>query len=299
MKLSDQFSQSLSFAFLKKPLRQWTRREVLKLSAASVATVGLGCLAYGAAIRDRVEISRVEVNVANLPAEFDGLTIAQLTDIHHGIYTGLDYIHRCVEIVNDLKPDVIALTGDFSYGGKRYVEPCAEVLRGLKARVGVYAVLGNHDYYVGAGRVTRALKEAGCNVMIDSLDRLELRGAKLWLAGTDDLYYGLTDPKRLLRDVPTDEARIVLAHNPDFIEEFAAKGVHVDLMISGHTHGGQIRFPLIGAAHVDSNYGQRYVIGLNRKDSMQVYTSRGIGAILLPTRIDCPPEIVQFTFRQA
>jgi predicted MPP superfamily phosphohydrolase len=178
------------------------------------------------------------------------------------------------------------------------VEPCAEVLKGLRARAGVYAVLGNHDYYVGASLVTGALKRAGCSVMIDALDRIELRGAQLWLAGTDDLYYGTTDPKKLLRGIPDKAPRIVLAHNPDFIEEFAAKDQHVDLMISGHTHGGQIRFPMAGAPHVSSAYGQQYVIGLNRKDAMQIYTSRGIGTVFLPTRVDCPPEIVMFTLRK-
>ena len=248
-------------------------------------------------IWESLEVSRVEIRINNLPKEFDGLTIAQLTDIHHGFYTGLDYINRCVEIVNGLQPDLIALTGDFTYGGNKFVEPCAEVLSGLRARTGVYAVLGNHDYYVGASLVTGALKKAGCAVMIDALDRLELRGQKLWLAGVDDLYYGLTDIKRLLRDIPTEAPRIVLSHNPDFIEEFAAKNQRVDLMISGHTHGGQIRLPLAGAPHISSPYGQRYAVGLNRKNAMQVYTSRGLGTILLPTRVDCPPEIAMFTLR--
>lgn len=291
MKLAENLIQRLP--------QKWTRREVLKLSAASVTAVGLGCFSYGAAVRDHVEVSRVEVKITNLPTAFDGLTIAQLSDIHHGLYTGLDYIHRCVEIVNGLKADVIALTGDFTFSGKKYVEPCAEALHGLTARVGVYAVLGNHDYYVGASHVARALKNAGCNVMIDALDRLEYRGDKLWLVGVDDLYYGTTNLPQLMRDVPREAARIGLAHNPDFIEEFAARNQHVDLMISGHTHGGQIRLPVLGAPQISSDYGQRYAIGLNRKDSMQVYTTRGIGTILLPTRFDCPPEIVLFTLRQA
>lgn len=279
--------------------REWTRRGLLKLSAASITAAGLGCLAYGFEVRDHVEVSRVPVKITNLPAAFDGLTIAQLSDLHHGPYTGLDYIRRCVEIVNGLNPDVIALTGDFTFAGKRYVDPCAEALTGLKARVGVYAVLGNHDYYVGASHVTRALKRAGCNVLIDALDRLEHHGENLWLAGVDDLYYGATDPKRLLRGVPREAPKVVLAHNPDFIEEFAAKSQHIDLMISGHTHGGQIRVPLFGAPQISSDYGQRYAIGLNHKDSMQIYTTRGIGTILLPARFDCPPEIVLFTLRQA
>ena len=280
-----------------KPPGQWTRRDVLKLSATSAATIGLGVLGYGCAVRQSVEVSRVEVELANLPPAFDGLTIAQLTDIHHGIYTGADYIDRCVQIVNGLQPDLIALTGDFTYGGKKYVEPCAEVLSRLRARIGTYAVLGNHDYYVGASSVAVALNRAGCAVMIDKLDRLELRGDKLWLAGVDDFYYGTTDLKQMLRDVPRETARVVLSHNPDFIEEFAAKNERADLMISGHTHGGQIRFPLAGAPHIASAYDQRYAVGLNRNGAMQVYTSRGVGTILLPTRVDCPPEIVLFTLR--
>lgn len=270
---------------------------MLKLSATSAATVGLGVLGYGCAVRQSVEVSRVEVKLDNLPPAFDGLTIAQLTDIHHGIYTSADYIDRCVQIVNDLKPDLIALTGDFTYGGKKYVEPCAEALSRLRARIGTYVALGNHDYYVGASAVAVAMKRAGCAVMIDQLDRLELRGEKLWLVGVDDFYYGTTDLKKLLRDVPPEAARVVLSHNPDFIEEFAAKNERADLMISGHTHGGQIRFPLAGAPHIASAYGQRYAVGLNRSGAMQVYTSRGLGTILLPTRVDCPPEIVLFTLR--
>jgi predicted MPP superfamily phosphohydrolase len=284
---------------LSRPPQQWTRREVIKLSAASIATMGLGCVGYGAVVRNNVEVSRVEVKIANLPREFDGLTIAQMSDIHHGPYTGLDYINRCVEIVNGMHPDLIALTGDFTFAGRIYIEPCAEVLKGLKARVGVYAVLGNHDYYAGAGHVARAMRNAGCEVLVDAHDCLEYRGAKLRLLGVDDYIYGTTDVNRLMRDLPREEPKIVLSHNPDFIEEFAIKNKHIDLMMSGHTHGGQIRFPFIGAPQISSDYGQRYAIGLNHKGSMQVYTTRGIGSILLPTRINCPPEIVLYTLRPA
>jgi uncharacterized protein len=279
--------------------RQWTRREVIKVSLASAAAVGAGSLAYGALVRKNIELSRVEVRVKNLPGAFNGLNIAQLSDIHHGPYTALDYIGRCVEIVNALSPDVVALTGDFTFGGKRYIEPCVEALKSLKARAGVYAVLGNHDYYVGAGNVARALERRGFNLLIDAKDRIEMGGAKLWLIGVDDLLYGRTDLNRLMRGLPDDEPRIAFSHNPDFIEEFAIKKKHIDLMISGHTHGGQIRFPIIGAPHISSEYGQRYAVGLKRKGAMQVYTTRGIGTILLPARLNCPPEIVLFTLREA
>jgi predicted MPP superfamily phosphohydrolase len=279
--------------------QQWSRRDVIKLSAAAAVSVGAGGLAYGALVRKNVEVSRVEVKITHLPGEFNGLTIAQLSDIHHGPYTGLDYISECVELVNGMKPDVVALTGDFTFGGKRYIEPCAEALKALKARVGVYAVLGNHDYYVGAGDVARALKSCGFDLLIDAKERIELGGAKLWLLGVDDLLYGRTDINRLMRGLPGEEPRIALSHNPDFIEEFAIKKKHIDLMIAGHTHGGQIRFPFIGAPHISSAYGQRYAVGLNRKGAMQVYTTRGIGTILLPARLNCPPEIVLFTLQGA
>jgi uncharacterized protein len=279
--------------------REWRRRDVVKLSAVSMATIGAGCLGYGTLVREHVEISRVDVKIENLPAEFNGLTMAQMSDIHHGLYTGLDFIHRCVELVNSLSPDLIALTGDFTFAGSNYIEPCCEALKGLKARIGVYSVLGNHDYYAGAGRVARALRNAGFDLLIDAKDGIEHRGSKLWLIGVDDFYYGTTDIYRLMRGLLQSEPKIVLSHNPDFIEEFAVAEKHIDLMISGHTHGGQIRFPLIGAPQISSGYGQRYAIGMNRKNKMQVYTTRGIGTILLPARFNCPPEIVLYTLRQA
>ncbi len=272
---------------------------MIKFSLASAATVAAGCLGYGSVVRDHVEVSRVVVKIANLPDEFVGLTIAQLSDIHHGPYTGLDYLNRCVEIVNSLRPDLVALTGDFTYGGKRYVDPCAELFRGLKPNLGVYAVLGNHDYYVGVARVSRALKHAGCHLLVDAHDRIERGGAQLALLGVDDLYHGNTDSQRLLRDIPKEAPTLVLSHNPDFIEEFAVRELHIDFMMSGHTHGGQIRLPLLGAPHVPSSYGQRYARGLQHNGAMQVYTTRGIGTILLPSRFDCPPEIALYTLARA
>ncbi len=272
---------------------------MIKYSVVSAAAVGMGCLGYGSVVRDHVEVSRVAVKIANLPGEFAGLTIAHLSDIHHGPYTGLDYINRCIEIANGLEPHLIALTGDFTYRGRRYIEPCAELFRGLKARIGVYAVLGNHDYYAGAAQVSRALRNAGCNLLIDAHDRIEHRGSRLCLFGVDDLYYGHTNLNRLMRDAPKEAPKLVLAHNPDFIEEFAVAGKHIDFMMAGHTHGGQIRLPLLGAPHISSSYGQRYAVGLNRNGSMQVYTTRGIGAILLPSRFDCPPEIALYTLEPA
>lgn len=274
-----------------------SRRQFLKLSAASTAAVGIGGLGLGMWLRTRVEISHVNVNLPRLPEEFNGLTIAHLSDLHHGPFISADYLQRCVEIANGLKPDLIALTGDFTFGAKAYAEPCGEVLSGLKARIGKFAVLGNHDHYNSAGRVTRALRQAGISVLIDEKERLEKNGEKLWLFGVDDFYHGNTDLVKLYSDCPAEEARITLAHNPDFLDEYVGTHQHTDFMLSGHTHGGQIRFPLLGAPHLKL-LGHEYVMGLQRRDTMQIYTTRGIGTVGPPVRFLCPPEIVLYTLRR-
>lgn len=275
------------------------RRRFLKLSAASAATVGAGCLGYGFAVNDHVELSRVEIKLAHLPSTFEGLTIAHLSDLHLGLYTSAAYLRRCVELANAQRPDLIVLTGDYTYLQRKYVEPVADVLSELRPRVGTYAVLGNHDYYQGAGHLARAFRRVRLNLLLDARERLEWRGDRLSLFGVDDLYYGDTNEARLLREVPPDEPRLLLAHNPDFIGRFLEKNLHVDLMMCGHTHGGQIRMPLVGAPHIDSRYGQRYARGLNHNRQIQIYTTRGLGTVGLPVRLACPPEVVLYTLRQA
>jgi uncharacterized protein len=270
-----------------------SRRKFIKLSAAAAGA--LGGLGYGLWERVQIEVSRVEVRLPRLPAAFDGLTVAHLSDLHFGPFLGADFISRCAGIVNDLSPDLIALTGDFTFGAKHYAEPCAEALAAMKARVGTYAVLGNHDHYNSAGRVVRALRRAGMTVLIDERERLERRGEKLWLLGVDDLTQGVSDLARLTREVPQDEARVTLAHNPEYLDWFAAHGQHTDFMLSGHTHGGQVRIPLLGTPHL---VGQRYVRGLYRRGPMQIYTTRGIGTVGPPLRFSCPPEIALYTLRQ-
>ena len=259
--------------------------------------VGAGGLGLGSWLRTQIEISRVNVKLPRLPEEFNGLTIAHLSDIHHGVFCSQDYVNRCVEIANSLTPDIVALTGDFTFGAKSYAEPCGEILAGLQAKIGKFAVLGNHDHYNSAGRVTRALRQAGITVLINEKERLEKKGEKLWLFGTDDLLTGETDLVELYRDCPKEEARITLSHNPDFLDVFAEKEQHTDFMLSGHTHGGQIRVPLLGAPHLKI-LGHDYVMGLQRKDTMQIYTTRGLGTVGPPVRFFCPPEIVLYTLQR-
>lgn len=275
------------------------RRQFLKLSAATVTAVGVGCFGYGYAVNEHVQLSRVDVPITGLDSAFAGLTIAHLSDLHLGMYTSADYLRRCVEIVNAQRPDIVALTGDYTYINRKYVEPVGDVLSELQPRIGTYAVLGNHDYYQGAGHVVRALRRAKLNVLLDARERLDWRGGRLSLFGVDDLSYGNTNEAKLLKQAAPEEPRVLLAHNPDFIGRFIEKRLRVDFMLSGHTHGGQIRLPLLGAPHIDSRYGQRFARGLNRWEQIQIYTTRGVGMVGLPVRFACPPEIALYTLRAA
>ena len=272
-----------------------SRRQFIGIGA--LAGAGSLATAYGYNQHTQIEVSRVEILLDRLPEEFNGLTIAHLSDLHHGRFISQDYIHHCVELTNALKPDLIALTGDFTFGAKAYAEPCGEVLQGLRANIGIYGVLGNHDHYNSAGRITRAIRSAGANVLVDQRENLEKGGRRLWIVGVDDLQHGHTDLPALLSDCPEKEFRLTLSHNPEFLDLFSDHQQHTDLMLSGHTHGGQIRLPLLGAPHL-SLTGHKYVMGLNQFKGMQVYTTRGVGTVGPPVRLFCPPEIGFYTLRK-
>jgi uncharacterized protein len=237
----------------------------------------------------RIEISEQRIWLKGLPDSFSGLRIVQLSDIHHGKFYPLEAAARAVALSNALKPDLVALTGDFVSYSRACVEPVAEVLGMLRARYGVLAVLGNHDFRVSADGITRALDRQGIEVLRNRNVRLCFRGEELALAGVDDHGYG-ADLRRAMGGIPAGTPKILLAHNPQIIRGAARYGA--DLVLSGHTHGGQINFPVIGSvAYGRSPERLRYKIGWDRLADTQIYVSRGLGTIVLPWRLRCPAEI--------
>jgi len=274
-----------------------TRRRFLK--RALLGGLG-GCVALGVYpfIEARFyKVTRVDIDVPMLPKEFGGTTIALLADIHHGPYFGVDFVRSIVRDTNALEPDIVALCGDYVHRESRYIEPCIDELAALRAKLGVYAVLGNHDHWEGAPRTRAALTGAGIRELTNTGVWLEKSGARLRLCGVDDLWEGPQDLDAALGDCPGDGAAILLSHNPDYVE--AIRDRRARLVLSGHTHGGQVDVPFFGPPLVPSKYGKKYVGGLVETPDTQVYVSRGLGGITPPVRFNCRPEIVLITVQPA
>lgn len=242
------------------------------------------------------EITETDIWLRRLPPAHEGLRIVHLTDIHHSLFTPLEDVERAVHLANLLHPDVVALTGDYVTLSPSYIWPVARALGKLRARWGVFAVLGNHDFQVDADEITRALRAQRIRVLRNSHFALRARSATLWVLGVDDLWWRADDLGAALRSVPARDPKILLCHNPVGIRQASEHGI--DFVLSGHTHGGQVRLPVVGSVYGRSKFGERFVEGWNRLNGTQIYVSRGIGKVLVPIRFGCPPEIACLRLRR-
>lgn len=233
-----------------------------------------------------LSLEHVEIHLERLPKKLDGFKIVQLSDTHHSPFTSLDHIKRAVKVANRLRPDIFLLTGDYVSHDREYIGPVAEVLGKLKAKHGIYACLGNHDHWTDAGLVTHLFRGEGINVLINQGFRLETRRGSFWLAGVDDYMVGKTDVPASLRGSFPDEMKLLLAHNPVIFREAARLGV--DLTLSGHTHGGQIK---VRDPEKRILPQRKLKAGLHTRRNSQIYITRGIGTVVVPMRYHCPPEI--------
>jgi hypothetical protein len=256
---------------------------------------------------NRPIVTSIEVALARLPAAFDGFTIAQLSDFHYDEYFSGTPIKAAVEIVNNLEPDLVVLTGDFVtiplyeqfHARKRAAnaaEPCAVLLSPLHSHLGTVCVLGNHDVASDAPRIIEILHSHGLPVLRNRSIPIEQGGSRIWLCGLDSIWEGNPDIDLALRGVPAEEIVVLLVHEPDFADEAAY--YPVDLQLSGHSHGGQIWLPGIGAPWLPT-LAKRYPRGLYRIGPLTLYTNVGLGTIRLPIRLNCPPEVTLFTLRSA
>ena len=232
-----------------------------------------------------IEHERIHLN--RLPKAFDGFRVVQLSDIHHGPYSSRDQIERAVDTANRLQPDIIALTGDYISKERHYAAPCVEMLGRLKAKYGVYAVLGNHDHWTDAALITDLFRAEGITVLINEGMHFEKNGASIWLAGVDDTMVGLEDLSLALAGARDDEMKLLLAHNPIILRRAARASV--DLVLSGHTHGGQVA--IRGERSTVRGARKRLLKGHGRLSNTQIYVNRGLGTVVLPIRYGCPPEI--------
>jgi predicted MPP superfamily phosphohydrolase len=275
------------------------------LYTGAIAAAGAGVTgAWGFSESNHPQVTRLEIPLARLPRAFDGFTIAQLSDFHYEHRFSVRPIRKAVEIVNGLHPDLIVLTGDFvtvpvvvEGNVRRFAEaaePCARILQDLRAPMGRFAILGNHDAGSDPARVTRALRDHGLPVLMNRSVPLQRGKDRIWLAGIDDVLEGRSDIALALQNIPSAELTILLAHEPDFADEVSV--TPVDLQLSGHSHGGQVWLPGIGAPWLPP-LGRRYPRGLYRIRNLTLYTNFGLGTIRMPVRINCPPEITLITLR--
>jgi predicted MPP superfamily phosphohydrolase len=235
-------------------------------------------------------VERHEIFLRRLPRALDGLRIVQLSDIHNGPFTAPGQIERAVEVANSLQPDIIALTGDYVSHEREYAAPCAELMGRLRARCGVFAILGNHDHWTDAALITDLFRAEGIRVLVNEGMRFEhpdRPGASFWLAGVDDTMVGLEDLPLALAGSREDELKLLLAHNPMILRRAARAGV--DLILSGHTHGGQVTWR--SESSPSGRPRRRLLRGLGRQGATQIYVSRGLGTVVLPVRYGCLPEV--------
>jgi len=268
-----------------------SRGGMVEISARALALVLAGTGARYRLFRrqTQVEFPEVEVPIERLPRPFEGFRIAQLSDPHHSRYSRIEDLERLVELVNEREPDFVALTGDYVSHHGRYAGPCLGVLGKLRARFGVYGVLGNHDYYEGVEHTREAFRRAGIPLLVNEHAEIEKDGARICVAGVDDPGLGNPDLDAALEGVPEEEPVVLLCHNPDFAETIGPGSV--DLMLSGHTHGGLVLFPVVGPLRVPSKHGRKYLSGLRWGPHVRVYVSRGVGAAVVPFRLRCSPEV--------
>ncbi|MFD2159415.1 metallophosphoesterase [Rubritalea tangerina] len=272
-----------------------SRRQSLKalLVAAPAAAVANAFLIEP----NRLSITRREITLPNLDPSLDGLTIAQITDLHFKPGTDDALMQKLVATVNQENVDIIALTGDYVTDDPSVLPPLIEHLKQLQATHSITAVLGNHDGWSSSRAFYRKhFEAANINLLINQNTQLHIKGSPLYLAGSDYVWFGTPNASETLKNIPSNAPFVALVHEPDYFDNMRAVR-NIGLQLSGHTHGGQCRVPFLGYAPVTVEYGKNYIYGDYQVDASQLFVSRGTGTSGLRVRFACPPELVIFTLR--
>jgi uncharacterized protein len=279
-----------------------TRRRFIRLAA----TGGVAALAADTTLLEpnRPRIVRQEIALRRWPARLEGFTIALLSDFHYDPYFSVHPLRSSIDMVNGLHAEMIVLTGDFvssplfgdPAAGAAAAEPCAQLLRQMQAPHGSWAVMGNHDCFTDPDRVTSALRAQGIQVLVNQSVPIERDGARFWLSGVDDVLVGTADLDATLHNIPADDAVVLLAHEPDYADHVARHPI--DLQLSGHSHGGQVRPPFVRPLYLPE-LARKYIWGLYKIGGLTLYTNPGLGTVGVPVRWNCPPEITLLTLRRS
>jgi hypothetical protein len=235
------------------------------------------------------QIDEIKIFLKKLPKALDGFRLVQLSDIHHSPFTSGEFIAQIVEKANELQPDMFVLTGDYVSHQAEYIAPVAEILGGLKSEFGTFACLGNHDHWTDAELVKTEFKRNGIKMLVNEGFRFWAGNESFWLCGVDDFGEGLSNIRESLRGSLDDEMKLLLAHNPAIMRRAAYR--KIDLVLSGHTHGGQVKLREPRERILFPHRRRRFSSGLHHRGETQIYITRGIGTVVVPMRYQCPPEI--------
>lgn len=276
------------------------RRQFLKISGATVlgVTFGTPLVSTIASPRD-YRITRIPLSFPNLPTGLSGLTIAQVSDVHSGIYMTEDHMMEIVELTNSLHANLIALTGDHVDSSDIQIPSVRDAMKMLKSDYGVYGCLGNHDHFATAEKVSAALQQVGITMLDNANRTLTINGEQFSLIGVDDAGYGRSNFARLdeaIQGVDPHMFKILLSHRPEFFPH--AKEAGMDLTLAGHTHGGQVGIEFWGINLNPAYLLTKYVRGLYQEDGKQMYVNVGVGMVGVPIRI-VRPEITLITLQRS
>jgi predicted MPP superfamily phosphohydrolase len=260
-------------------------------TALGGALAGIGGFIYSYDFETTwIDVTRIRLPLARLSSDFGSYRVVHISDLHLDARTQPEYLTKLVRLVNEQEPDLIAFTGDFvTFTIGRFAPELRSTLDRLEARDGVVAVLGNHDHLAGPDVVGSVIQEGGATVLRNGVRTLERAGSSLHVCGVDDVWEGVPRLDRVLARLPRVGAAVLLVHEPDFADTVSTTG-RFGLQLSGHSHGGQVRLPLVGAP-VLPRYARKYPIGPYRVGDMLLYTNRGLGMLPPRFRFLCRPEI--------
>ncbi|OCT12920.1 phosphoesterase [Paenibacillus pectinilyticus] len=283
----ENFEKMSRRSFLKKGL--WFGGGLL-----SVPPFGYG---YAIWVEPRwLQVERISLAFPTLPEAFKGLRVVQFSDLHFGFHLDVNQLTRVVEVIQAEQPDIVCFTGDLvDYAVGQHGKEMRDVLKRIQPTYGCFAVLGNHDYYGNANEVASVLEDGGFHCLRNRGVRIQKDNQSIWMAGVEDMWEGVPDLQAALQKMNKEEWVLLLSHAPDFADTAAASPVQ--LQLSGHSHGGQVRLPFIGPL-ASVPYGVKYPSGLYHvgpNKSLTLYTNRGIGVSVRPIRFMCRPEITVFT----
>ena len=282
---------------------QVTRRSFLVAGSGLVSATLMGSYA-GLYEIHHLQLEQFALTLPHLPPQLEGLRIVLMSDWHCGPINRPHHLRPAIQLANRCRPDLVLLPGDFVSKSGTYFSEAGELATQLRPRIpgGVVVTWGNHDYWEGIDLGKKWMSRAGCQLLTNQSlvltphRELAPSGRGLWICGLDDLWEGKPRLAETLAHISPDQARLVLSHNPDVAEE--QHGPRVDLMLSGHTHGGQVRIPTLGTPILPSRYGQKYASGLVQAPDYKVYVGRGVGSSGLPLRFGVPPEVTVFELRR-